>query len=429
LTERYDQFIAGGGLGGLLSAAILAHQGRKSYLVEKLPFFGGRFTSMRYQEFEIPTGAVHMIPHSSNGPLGQILLKDLNLPLKIVENEYFTAWYWSHHKPIIHRNFWGILKTLPRMNQRLFMFRKLLSDARHSDRHSESFLEYLKACTEDSQIFQFFNALIGFALSIDISQLSAAAMFRVFKRLHQKGRPGVPIGGCKAVTTALTDYIRGKGSKLQKNCELIKLEMNGSLIECAICRNRKTNEEISIRANHFILNLGNPQINEVLTKSNLSYRLPHVPTAQGGGFAYRSKESTLRNSVVAYFPENKYVKGAVEPTILSPNLASPGEHLLLTHQVFHSTDIIRDTRRARDELLETFPQLKEEDELCIHTFYKDWPVNYACQGSDLSNFSSIIPNLFFVGDGHKGNDGWMMTEGVAHGVKQVVEKINEQRSD
>jgi hypothetical protein len=148
-----------------------------------------------------------------------------------------------------------------------------------------------------------------------------------------------------------------------------------------------------------------------------------MPIAKGGGFVYRSKTSILKSSVVAQFPENEYVKGAVEPTISSPNLAPQNEHLLLTHQVFHSADIIRDTQRARDELLETFPQLKEEDELCVHTFHKEWPVNNACQGSDLPNFSSVIPNLFFVGDGYKGNDGWMMTEGVTHGVKQVVRAI------
>lgn len=423
MIERFNQFIAGGGLGGLLSAALLAQQGRKSYLAEKITFFGGRFTSLKHLGFEVPTGAVHMIPHSRYGPLGLMLLQDLSLPLEIFDNENFTVWYWPDRKPVLHRNFWGILKAFPRMGQRLFVFRKLLLSVRYSEHHSETFHEYLAARTNDLQIFKFFNAITGFALSLDISQLSTAAMFRVLRRMYQRGRPGVPVGGCRAVTAALVEHARRNGSSLQKNCELIKLEMDGSLIESAICRDRNTNEEFSIRADYFILNLGQPQVNEVLSKSHLPYRLPVAPIARGGGFAYRSKTSILKTSVVAQFPENKYVKGAVEPTISSPNLAPKGEHLLLTHQVFHSTDIVHDTRRARDELLETFPQLKEEDELYIHTFHKDWPVNYARQGSDLSNFSSVVPNLFFVGDNYKGNDGWMMTEGVAHGVKRVAESI------
>ncbi len=76
MKNRYDQFIAGGGIGGLISAALLAQNGKKTFLVERLPFLGGRFTSFRYQGFEIPTGAVHMIPHSRKGPLGKILLED-----------------------------------------------------------------------------------------------------------------------------------------------------------------------------------------------------------------------------------------------------------------------------------------------------------------------------------------------------------------
>lgn len=406
-----------------MSASLLAHHGRNSYLVEKLPFFGGRFTSIKHNGFEIPTGAVHMIPHSRNGPLGLVLLQDLKLPLKIIENENFTAWYWPQQQPIRHRRFWGILKAFPKMNQRIFISRKLFPNVRHSEHHNESFQEFLEARTEDMQIYQFFNALTGFALSIDISQISTAAMFRFFRRLYQKKRPGVPVGGCKAITTGLIDHARKNNSILQKNCELIRLEMDGSEIKSAVCRNRKTNEELIIHANHFILNIGYPQVNNLLSKSHIPFRLPSMPTAQGGGFAYRSKVSILKTSVVAQFPENKYVKGAVEPTTLSPNLAPRGEHLLLTHQVFHSSDISHDTRRARDELLETFPQLKEEDELCVHTFHKEWPVNWSIQGNDLSNFSSVIPNLFFVGDGFKGNDGWMMTEGVTHGVKQVVRAI------
>ncbi|MFX0016701.1 MAG: FAD-dependent oxidoreductase [Candidatus Hermodarchaeota archaeon] len=415
--------MAGGGLGGLLSAALLAQQGIKSYLVEKLSFFGGRFTSIKHNGFEIPTGAVHMIPHSNSGPLGQILKQDLRLPLEIIENKDFTAWFWLNQQPRLHRNFWGILKAFPRMNQRIFILRKLLPTVRHSDRHTESFQEFLEVHTEDPQIFQFFNALTGFALSLDISQVSTAAMFRFFRRLHQNSRPGVPIGGCRSVVAALTEKARRNGSTLQKNCELIKLEMDGSLIESAVCVDRKTNEEFSVQADNFILNLGCSQVNDVLINSHLPFRLPIISSSRGGGFIYRSKETILRTSVVAQFPENEYVKGAVEPTISSPNLAPKDEHLLCTHQVFHSSNIIRDTRCARNELLETFPQLKEEDELCVHTFHKDWPVNNAQQGKDLSNFSLIIPNLFFVGDGFKGNNGWMMTEGVAYGVKQVVEKI------
>ncbi len=423
MTDQYDQFIAGGGIGGMLSAALLSQSGKKVFLAEKLPFLGGRFTTHNFKGYEIPTGAVHMVPHGIRGPLGKLLLNELKLPLQIHDVENFTAWYWPDRKPIRHKNFWGIFKAFPKFSQRIFILRKLLPGARHSDDYQEPFHDYLEERTQDPQIFQFFNAITGFALSLDITEISTAAMYRFFRRLYQGGRPGVPIGGCKAVIKALTTQSRQNGAILKNKYELKALEINGGNIETAICYDLRSNEEIEIRAKEFILNLGHPQVNKVLSASKLKYRLSTAPVARGGGFVFRSEESILGSSAVAQFPEHKFVKGAVEPTIISPELAPKGEHLLVTHFILHSDDISKDLRHAREEFLETFPQLNEEDELCVHTFQKDWPVNYAVQGRDIPNFSDEISNLYFVGDSYKGNNGWFMAEGVAHGAKLVVNKI------
>ena len=78
MTKKYDVFIAGGGIGGLLASSLLSQQGKSCYLAERLPFFGGRFTTHNKDGFEVPTGAVHMIPHSQKGILGQTLLQKLH---------------------------------------------------------------------------------------------------------------------------------------------------------------------------------------------------------------------------------------------------------------------------------------------------------------------------------------------------------------
>ncbi|MFX0049700.1 MAG: FAD-dependent oxidoreductase [Candidatus Hermodarchaeota archaeon] len=421
--QQYDQFIAGGGLGGLLASALLSQKRHTNFLVERLPFFGGRFTSFKYRGFEAPTGAIHMIPHSYRGPLGQLILKELNLPIQIHDIENFTAWYWPNRKPIYHRSFWGIFKAFPYNRQRFSVLRKLLLGARKSEQHLESFHDYLESWTDDPQIFKFFNAITGFALSLDISELSTASMYRFLRRLYQRGRPGVPIGGCKAIIKALVTQSRQNGAVLKKKIELTELEMDGTLIVKAICRNVETLEEFEIHAKQFILNLGHPQANRIMKRSKISFRLPSVPIARGGGFIYRTLTPVFDSSAVSQFPEHDYVKGAVEPSSISPDLSPKGEHLFLTHQVFHSDNITQDIRRARDELLETLPQLNENEELCVHTFNNEWPVNYAAQGNDISNFCEEIPNLFFVGDSYKGNDGWFMTEGIAHGVKLVVDSL------
>ncbi len=248
-------------------------------------------------------------------------------------------------------------------------------------------------------------------------------MFRFLFRLFRSGKAGVPIGGCKRVVESLISFSRSNDAILRKNLELIELEANGSTLKSAIVKNTRTQEEIVVKAKTFILNLGVPQVNTVLESSGLHFRLPETSIARGGGFAFRSHQSLLQKSTVAQFPECKYVKGAVEPTLISPELAPKNQHLFLTHQIFHSDNLKYNIKRARDEIFALFPSLREDDELCAHTFHREWPVNHGAQGSDNNNFSSVFDNLNFVGDGFKGNSGWFMTEGVAYGTHKVVNRI------
>jgi phytoene dehydrogenase-like protein len=397
LTQYYDVFIAGGGLGGLIASALLTQQGKSVYLSERLPFFGGRFTTHNLDGYEIPTGAVHMIPHSQRGILGQILLKKLSLPLNIVDTHNFTTRILFYDRNELHDN-------------------------------SITFDDYLSSKTDDPQIFNFFNAFTGFALSLDISELTPATMFRFVDRLHKSGKAGVPIGGCKRVSENLVRFSRNMGGTLKNNSQLILLEKNGSELNSGVVCNTRTNEESEVKAKEFILNLGVNQINSVLEKSKFDFRLPVSPGAIGGGFVFSSKRSLLKKSTVAQFPDCKYVKGAVEPTLISPELAPKGRHLFLTHQVFRLKDVVTATKRARDEVLDLFPSLQEEDELCVHTFHRNWPVNNAMQGADNKNISDIFQNLSFVGDGFKGNTGWFMSEGVAYGAQKVVKDILNKKS-
>ncbi len=428
MVQNYDVFIGGGGLGGLLTASLLSQQGKSVFLAERLPFFGGRFSTHSLDGYEIPTGAVHMIPHSQRGILGQMLLKNLSLPLKIVDTHNFTTWYWKNRQPISHKRFWGFFRAIPKWKQRFFTFRRLLLDRSEIHNNSLTFHDLLSSKTDDPQIFKFFNAITGFALSLDISEMTAKTTYQFLDRLYKSGKAGVPIGGCKRVIENLVNFSQTHKSVLKKNTQLIKLETDGDRIKTIILRHTRTNEELEIQAEEFILNLGINQINSILERSKVNFRLPSLPDAIGGGFAFKSKSSLLKKSTVAQFPDCEYVKGAVEPSLISPELAPKGSHLFLTHQVFGSKDVETATKCARDEILELFPSLHEEDELCIHTFHRDWPVNNTMQGLDNKNFSDVYSNLSFVGDGFKGNTGWFMTEGVAFGTQKVTNHILNKKS-
>ncbi len=54
---NFDAVVIGAGVGGLCSAALLAHRGYKTLLVERRPSVGGRWGSLRHDGIDMPTGA------------------------------------------------------------------------------------------------------------------------------------------------------------------------------------------------------------------------------------------------------------------------------------------------------------------------------------------------------------------------------------
>ncbi|MHA1449823.1 MAG: NAD(P)-binding protein, partial [Candidatus Hodarchaeales archaeon] len=104
--------IIGSGLGGLLTGALLAKNGYKPVIFDKLPFAGGRFTTHAYKGYAVPTGAVHMVPFGVNGFMAKILNEMLSLNLKLHLTSRFTSFIWpDQEKERYHQRYLGVINT------------------------------------------------------------------------------------------------------------------------------------------------------------------------------------------------------------------------------------------------------------------------------------------------------------------------------
>ena len=75
MSEKPKAVVIGAGVGGLASAASLAQTQKYDVTgYERMSFAGGRFTQHDHDGFQIPTGAVHMIPHGRKGPFAKLIL-------------------------------------------------------------------------------------------------------------------------------------------------------------------------------------------------------------------------------------------------------------------------------------------------------------------------------------------------------------------
>ena len=55
--NEYDVIIIGSGIGGMAAAALLAKKGVKTLVIESKERLGGRFSTINYEGFKLPTGA------------------------------------------------------------------------------------------------------------------------------------------------------------------------------------------------------------------------------------------------------------------------------------------------------------------------------------------------------------------------------------
>ena len=72
MTSKYDVIVIGSGIGGSAAAALMAHAGKKTLLLEKNDYIGGVTSSYKKEGFTIDQ-AIHFFPAGMNGRFGKIL--------------------------------------------------------------------------------------------------------------------------------------------------------------------------------------------------------------------------------------------------------------------------------------------------------------------------------------------------------------------
>uniref|UniRef100_A0A7C4S5L2 FAD-binding protein n=1 Tax=Geoglobus ahangari TaxID=113653 RepID=A0A7C4S5L2_9EURY len=377
--------VIGSGLGGLLSAAALSEKGYHVHVYEKLPFIGGRFTSIRYKGFEVSTGALHMIPHGKRGPLGKMLRK-LGCDVEIVDSKPEAEILYKGERYRVTK------KAFP-IKEILFFYKELILSKLGKDKTMEGVGRSL-----DEVTYLFLKSFLGWSLSIFPDQIRLSKFYPIYKATLKYGGPGVPVGGCRAVIEELSKIIRANGG------EIIMERVNAL----------KPGDKVGVFGkNKKLYDYVISDIGHKLTAELLGEEYEKIPESRGVKFTIALNKPFIGHSGVL-FTLGMSIAGMNEVTNVDENLGK--KPMLQIHQP------LRDG--TKDEILRGLKEIKEllkgyqYEIIAIQSYKDDWPVNRVMAGMDRGN-KTRYKNIFVVGDGAKGDD--IEVDGVALGVQRVLE--------
>ncbi len=463
--HRYDAIVIGAGLGGLLSAAQLLQRGKRIAVLERLPHCGGRFTAKTFQGVQISTGAVHMVPFGSSGVLAR-MLRRLQIPHYFFDADVFASFH-VRGRQIRSRGLLGVFKVLgPRqffwfLRVGYLMFLRPLP-RNEGDLPFDAWLRRHINVERNRELVAYFERISRFALSLELSQVTAAEVIRTTKNMLRYGAPGIVEGGCAALVGAIERRIVEQGADVRLGCEVMQVLSEDNHVTGVRVRDKHTKEEalfyaplvvsdIGPRATSALLNNRRITQAEVLRQS-ASRSQVSMPIEEGEEGASRSAEeqsqlaaqlagaafddarglkvhilsdvSLIPHKGIMYCLDTKRIAGVVQPSNCDPRLAPEGKHLLITHQVIQSDNIEGEKELALADLRMMFGETFEKHcrVLTMSAYRGEWPVNRIAQGEDVMP-ETAIEGLFLVGDAVK-PPGYLMVEGVAQSVNEFLDLLD-----
>ncbi|MFO7966099.1 MAG: NAD(P)/FAD-dependent oxidoreductase [Archaeoglobaceae archaeon] len=393
--------VIGAGLGGLTSAAILSQNGYTVDVYERLPFPGGRFTSIKYKDYHISTGALHMVPHGKRGPLAQ-LLKQIGAEVEIEDSKPESEALWKdEHRSLRRRDF--PLSSKVKLAQWTLLYK-----AFRLDRPLNKFEDGLDAFTAN-----FLRSFLGWSLSVTSSDLKFSKFLSFGQQIEKYKGPGVPVGGCKSIIDSLLEVIKSNDGTVSLNRKVEGIISKDYTVKGLKVRGQDEHYDLVLS------NLGHEATAKMLLDEQYRQQITELEPSSGIKFSIGLDEPFLGHNGVLFTPELERISGLNEVTNTDPNLAPNGKHLLMAHQPMLTSNLKYEIYSGLNELKNMLKKYKYEV-IAIQSYSNGWPVNRVKSGSDIGN-KTPYKNLYVVGDGAKGDD--IEVDGIAVGISNLMRDL------
>lgn len=233
--RKYDAIVIGSGVGGLAAGILLANQGKKTLVLEKLNLIGGRLTSYKRDGFTVDLG-VHIISRSNKGPLGELYSRaGIESNIK-----------WEKVRPVTSYNGeifvfpHDLKKMVPEADfEALMQFMKDVREMPEEDIGNYDDIDidaFANRYTENSMVHSCIANISMIYACLPAWHFSAGEFMRCMRMEGAARASAYPIGGCAAISSELVNGFKEKGGELITNCPVEKILIENNRVMGVVAR-------------------------------------------------------------------------------------------------------------------------------------------------------------------------------------------------
>jgi len=403
---KYDVAIIGSGIGGMCAAALLANDGYKVLVVERLPQLGGRCSTIEYKGFKIPYVAQEQPVVGVTSSIFQEVGADFDM---------------APQPPIVYRVNGQDLQ-LPRKGGVIFLLQQVCTEAEINRigaallkaknwevaSTSISFRDWLLQYTDNEVALNIFQNVFGVLLVTRIEEVAARDVIGYYNRgMREWSNAARPLRGNLEMMKSLAGAITGKGSDiwLQSEAKQI-LSVDGTVSGIVV---DKEGDEIEIAAKSVISNAGPMQTIHLAGEANMEkgYVKELYENIHHGSqmlITFTSDKPLIEYPGGLGLLGSRRVVTISTITLTCPDVSPPGKYLLAA-QCMPKTEIgilnpQHEIEAAIEDLRENIPGFDKYAEILnVSTFFNpEWPTYRNLAGYYPPQKTSIT-NLYNVGDG------------------------------
>ncbi len=422
----YDAVVIGSGVGGMCSAALLAHAGKRVLLVEKRRYLGGRFSTVNHDGYLCATGGLAV-------PVGRDLEKVCDLvgvPSGVKRSTRVGMW--------LDGEVYDLAKGATRT-----IIREVASDADEAKRVIDalsramkeelppadiSFRDWLNRYTQNARIHGIFQATISSLLTVNSYELPAAQYFKFIKVIAPLTF-GFIEGGSIALWNRMADLVRDAGGDVWTSAAAEHIQVEDGCV-CGV-RIRKDRESIDFRTPLVISNVGPAATAGLVPAACLDpayvERINRDMTPTAIMWLHFASDDLLMDYSAISVGCSRRVNMIDVPSFEAEGVAPPGKHLYTVGAAPKDSldpgDIKAELGEVIKDLNDIFPNFEERCTILTKTCYRGkWP-GFRTVPQNHVDHRTPVENLFNVGDAAcpSGYDGSM---GAAKSARLVFEEIS-----